>query len=661
MADLVNNLYELSEDSMVRLMKDLNYMFTHLDERNVKRLYTEYCNIQSENGETEIDGPLLLMKANGSSTIRLKAGWDAASSEFVFNLYGVDGTLTVNLDSTGDAVFTGTVNTDKDVFVGEHLYVGWGNSTLRPTLTTMPRGTYFLYPGSTQYIANMYTADWDDPESTAPVLQPAFLIESSGYMYLYSRESAYFESDNNLYIRAGVAQPSTTVMVFHCGGKKIYINHNLWGSDFTTEVRGTYIGRKGYIPTYMGNQKLVDRETVSANEIEYDYVNDEVRYFNVHNSKSVCMPTTVWTVIASTSLRLTGSLAVQASTRSIAFVNLTTSAYYMEAWSTIASVDLTAFTDGTPMTTNDKLVMVIYVSSTAAINTDRKVYIHIGNSTLAYNEYNFNTINYSPGWQIAIKTFSPSATVGAPNMANVTWARLGWRTKTNSTSAYINFDHIGVHRVMGTVYSDFQRNVNSTHIDFQDASYSFAGTYNNMPVINMVDNYLLNDESITLANELYNFETEIRFITHKANYSPSLKYALYDSTDSGYMECHVSSGVLRLRGLKQLYGSTVAGTTVSDYINCLAFAQFKDCTLKLKNVDGTYTAMFYETTSPDTYREVSLSVVTPVIDDLIDTYDIRVAPQIGKLYLGNVEDSPAVVYSAKVKKSHNLITSTGLL
>ena len=42
MADLVNNLYEFSDDTMQRLMKDLNYMFTHLDERNVKRLYTEY-------------------------------------------------------------------------------------------------------------------------------------------------------------------------------------------------------------------------------------------------------------------------------------------------------------------------------------------------------------------------------------------------------------------------------------------------------------------------------------------------------------------------------------------------------------------------------------------------------------------------------------------
>jgi hypothetical protein len=249
-------------------------------------------------------------------------------------------------------------------------------------------------------------------------------------------------------------------------------------------------------------------------------------------------------------------------------------------------------------------------------------------------------------------------------MAAVTWARLGWRNNINSTSAYVKFDNISVHRGVGSLYSDFQRNVNSTHIDFQGASYSFASAYGNIPVINMADNYLVDDESITLANELYNFETEIRFITHKGNYSPSLKYALSDSTNfMGYMECHVSSGVLRLRGLKQLYGST-AGTTVSDYVNCLAFDQFTDCTLKLKNVDGTYTAMFYETTSPETYREVSLSVVTPVIDDLIDTvgfsYNISLSA-IGKLYLGNIEGSPAAVYSAKVKKSHNLITSTGLI
>jgi hypothetical protein len=96
-------------DRLSQMSKLLEYMLYNQDHDNVKQLFTEYCNIQSEDGETVIDGPLLTMRAAGSTTIRLKQGYDPASGNFVFNLYNTTGGQTVGIDSTGNATFTGTI------------------------------------------------------------------------------------------------------------------------------------------------------------------------------------------------------------------------------------------------------------------------------------------------------------------------------------------------------------------------------------------------------------------------------------------------------------------------------------------------------------------------------------------------------------------------
>jgi hypothetical protein len=98
-----------SEDSLIRLQRDLNYIIMNLDHKNVRRLYTEQCDIKSEQGETIITGPQIIMSANGSTTVRLAQGYNPASSNFEFALYNNAGAQTVGIDSSGNALFTGTV------------------------------------------------------------------------------------------------------------------------------------------------------------------------------------------------------------------------------------------------------------------------------------------------------------------------------------------------------------------------------------------------------------------------------------------------------------------------------------------------------------------------------------------------------------------------
>ncbi len=100
--------FEQCKDEFIKLKRSLQYFAQNLNHHNVKQLYTEYCDIQSEGGETVIDGPLILMySATDSTTLRLEMGYD--SSEFVFRLYNNGGTPTVYIDSSGNAVFLGHI------------------------------------------------------------------------------------------------------------------------------------------------------------------------------------------------------------------------------------------------------------------------------------------------------------------------------------------------------------------------------------------------------------------------------------------------------------------------------------------------------------------------------------------------------------------------
>lgn len=179
------------------LNKWANNSLGNLDYFNVRRLYTNYCNIQSEDGETVIDGPQFIMRSAGSTTIRLSQGYNPASSSFEYNLYDAAGNRTFYVDSTGhvvltgkpliemygnsttlrlqmgylastndfvfkmfdaagnqsiylnasgEAVFAGNVQTDKNAYVGNDLYVGTNSTDFKGVrLRTADPGSTNVY------------------------------------------------------------------------------------------------------------------------------------------------------------------------------------------------------------------------------------------------------------------------------------------------------------------------------------------------------------------------------------------------------------------------------------------------------------------------------------------------------------------------------------
>ena len=127
MADLLfDNLGDMSgaetEDILIRLYKTLEVMLTSLNSSNVKKLETDKTKISSSDGCTEIDGAKLIMR-DGGGTERLSIGAEK-NGTFVFRLNNAAGQNSIKLSSSGDAVFCGDIETEKNASVGNNLFIG---------------------------------------------------------------------------------------------------------------------------------------------------------------------------------------------------------------------------------------------------------------------------------------------------------------------------------------------------------------------------------------------------------------------------------------------------------------------------------------------------------------------------------------------------------
>lgn len=101
------------EDLKIRLNKFFDWFFENLDSLNIKSITTEMTNVHSKNGETTIQGPMLVMKDSDGVT-RLELGLNSSTGDFLFTLYNALGAANIQLDSTanGDGIITGgTVRT----------------------------------------------------------------------------------------------------------------------------------------------------------------------------------------------------------------------------------------------------------------------------------------------------------------------------------------------------------------------------------------------------------------------------------------------------------------------------------------------------------------------------------------------------------------------
>jgi len=591
MADLLNNLYDLSEDTMQRLMKDLNYMFAHLDERNVKRLYTEYCNIQSEDGETVITGPSLYMRAKDSTTVRLAMGWNAASSEFMFDLYTSDGDPSLELDSLGNAVFKGAINTAQDIYVGNRVFVGWGGGTNTPPAAVLStRGIYIMEPDTTKYMAAIYSTNVSLTTDQAY----EFEIESSAPMNITSLNRM------RIYMYAGydgvnpASINSTDYLQVYAYNNRASINSMASG---TTAI-GTMIGHDDR-SVFIGSYDDWYNKVISNMDLELSF-EDKLKYYFMHNVRASVPSDTSPDFLQG--CHLVSSTERISSTIGVRMYPLTTTLGYNQYFYNLSTpLDFENFNDGTALTSDDKLVMVVYLSSTSILSTaGSKFFVSIGQSSSICWNINTTAHEFVQGWNLVTRPFKADSIEGAPVISAVNWVKYGWYGG-HSTSHYAVIDYVGVIRANSTDATDFNpfvRDYNSTNFNELECAAANAVMleHNGTPAIVQLPIDSAWHYDLWLRSAKQDFIFEVDNFSMLANYSPILS-AYIDS--SNYVNARVSSGILRLSG-------KVNNSTFGRIIYCDAFTAKMNTQIKLIRQLDTWTASFQLTTVPMTYREITM-------------------------------------------------------
>lgn len=108
-------------DYVYQLREELEYVAMNLDSDNVTEILTNITKVKSEDGTTEIVGNTL--KQTDTKKTRLIMGYDKVHKQFKFEMYDAAGQKTIYMDDNGEAVFAGSVNTSKDIYVGNNIYL----------------------------------------------------------------------------------------------------------------------------------------------------------------------------------------------------------------------------------------------------------------------------------------------------------------------------------------------------------------------------------------------------------------------------------------------------------------------------------------------------------------------------------------------------------
>lgn len=107
LAGFDGDFYEMQE-ALVKLQKMLYWLLGQLDSVNVRRLSTNQTDIKSDDGNTHLNGTQIVMK-DRDGTSRAVLGLNQDTGKFEFKLSNKNGTTTITLDDSGNAVFTGDV------------------------------------------------------------------------------------------------------------------------------------------------------------------------------------------------------------------------------------------------------------------------------------------------------------------------------------------------------------------------------------------------------------------------------------------------------------------------------------------------------------------------------------------------------------------------
>jgi len=554
--------YTFDEDGFLRLQKDLNYGLRHLDSQNVERLFTNQTEIRSENGLTEINGPLLNMY-DTNSNLRLRAGYDTDADEFLFVLYNQSGVATIDLSDTGDALVY-NVHTSQDVYVGRRIFVDW-DSTEQSTdvyLAGFPyQGGLFLRTPTSDFqvsgerhmlghiiSARVMTAGTTVPVSTVWPYTHSMRTHSSGVMSLtanlWSQFIAYGEMQNPA---ATTGKSTDSIQIISYPGL-IYLNTAIYSSQVdSTLLQALYLGpadtREIYVgPKYSSNRMAVEgtqRYYKSKDDLIYFYQRN-IRQFDEGHSRdwvTITADANVGNTYRNTIARTRPYVRNSTTGAAAVYMHLTTN-------EGLVPFDALSFNDGTPISTADDYIVWSFWLQYSSNISSSGPWIHIGNTSDILYEFRCST--FKDGWNYMIRKFSDKTlTQGTPNFNAVSFLRTGFNQDSalgnNQTLMILNFLGVMRHDPNTSTNVLVMQKYDRYNMSWDAVGYSLNGTEvvvhdTELSELSLTHFYPYNSIAMTYLNQQHrdNLSMYLKFIMASTEYSGPLIGQYFDTGNYWY-------------------------------------------------------------------------------------------------------------------------------
>jgi hypothetical protein len=443
--------YSFDEDGLIRLQKDLNHLLTNLNDQNVRSIRTEYCVVSAKGRETIIDGSLLEMydfdiaTSKATTTLRLRAGYNKLTSNFEFSLWNtLSTTPTISLDSIGNAVFSGNINTSHSIFVGDNIFLG-------QTGSTVTKGLYFnsstpsLYEdeGSSDMRSALYTKFETVPWTTA-IKAIAVGFNSSGAIDVISHQGTYIQHNF-----------STSIAVSTAHYNIDYFPHLILGDQDRYNV---FFGFRGYRTTdldmYFYTTNLAVGKGYIEGSIQKDYL-EKIKMSYCENGKMLdeFQSTVGWVPNTAGRLECATSNKRCIGTQSLAFVCSTSSAGDLIAYKHFTDMNLLQTNGGRGLSSNSIFYILFYLYDLGKINllSTKTMQVELASSSSLGDKYRWvlddstTASVLTTGWNIKTKKLSAGYYyLGTFNPVIFKYARLSFEVNANSSGIIAAVQALGI-------------------------------------------------------------------------------------------------------------------------------------------------------------------------------------------------------------------------
>ncbi len=452
------------EDAWAKWRRTWAYSQENLDSDNVKRIFTDRTVFKSQDGRTAIEGPKLSMYGNSTTQERLSLGYSTVtgSSDFRFSLKNLAGVETVGIDSSGDAVFKGTIQAGT-VIVSEDSTTVLAdiNTALEKAAAaqaTADGKVVTMRSATAPYTATFTrgTAAYKQDGTLVASGQPRFetgkfgqaVMVEEGTQNLLTANQSSVETDTTGFSILGTATISRSTAKAWNGSASLKVSASAVGHG----VR-TYLGAPAATPgtAYTGSFYI-------AGDVGGERIAAQIQFFDASNN--FLAEATAFLTITTSFARLTVTATAPAGTASVglkAMCNQSgTCVFYIDGLQVEAEPYATSWTLGGTTRSPETLTTLkagvfsdtegsvqCYIQPWRSYGTNHQFIFDGGGAANKNLQVYIDAATGKPTLVYGTGSTEVTVTSSGAVVASGTWYDIGWKWSTDGVTLYVNGANVG--------------------------------------------------------------------------------------------------------------------------------------------------------------------------------------------------------------------------